>query len=143
MLHLWELCDFWEGDIGQYNILLWLILPSIYVQSLRRIMSSCSLGLCGVFVVGYVSQPWPWARNQIEGLKRCGPKGKYGSHISCFWECRRVWGNKHSHYQVNSHFGSWTFDGLPMDSRIFIERLHGSKPIKLNKSLYHWEALRT
>jgi hypothetical protein len=28
------------------------------------------------------------------------------------WECRRVWGNEHSHSQVSSHFGSWSPGGL-------------------------------
>jgi hypothetical protein len=30
-----------------------------------------------------------------------------------------------------------------MDSRIFKERLQGSKPIRLKKSLYHWKAIET
>jgi hypothetical protein len=27
-------------------------------------------------------------------------------------ECRRVWGNEPTHYQVNSHFGNWSPNGL-------------------------------
>jgi hypothetical protein len=46
-------------------------------------------------------------------LQRCEPKGKPGSHISCFRECKRVWGNEPSHSQVNSHFGNWSPHGLP------------------------------
>ncbi len=46
------------------------------------------------------------------------------------WQCKRVWENEHSHSQMNSHFESWTPDGLSMDFRIFKERLQGSKPIR-------------
>jgi len=48
----------------------------------------------------------------IKGLRRCIPRVKFESHISCFRECRRVWENKPSHSQVNFHFGSWSPDGL-------------------------------
>ncbi len=34
------------------------------------------------------------------------------NHISCSWECRRVWGNEPSQSQVTSHFGSWSLDGF-------------------------------
>jgi hypothetical protein len=35
-----------------------------------------------------------------------------GSHVACFRECKRVWGNRPSHSQGNSHFGSWSLGGL-------------------------------
>ncbi len=34
------------------------------------------------------------------------------SHISCFWECRKMWGNEPPHSQVSSHFGNWSLNGL-------------------------------
>jgi hypothetical protein len=46
-------------------------------------------------------------------LTRVWPKKKPMSHISCSWECRRVWGNEPSHSQMNSHFGSWSPNGPP------------------------------
>jgi hypothetical protein len=50
-----------------------------------------------------------------------GPKGKPGSHISCFQECKKVWGNEPSHSQGNFHFGSlefwWTSKFLKIDYR--------------------------
>jgi hypothetical protein len=42
-------------------------------------------------------------------------------HISCSWECKRVWGNKPSHSQVNSHFGSWHHSGFPNFQRAIVE----------------------
>jgi hypothetical protein len=33
--------------------------------------------------------------------------------------------------------------GVPVDSRIFREQLHGSKPNELKSSLYHWKAFGT
>jgi len=33
--------------------------------------------------------------------------------------------------------------GVPMDSRMFRERLQGSKPNGLKSSLYHWKAIET
>ncbi len=54
-----------------------------------------------------LSQPQPWAHNQGKGLQRCEPRGKPSSHISCSWECRRMWRNEPSHSQISSHFGSW------------------------------------
>jgi hypothetical protein len=50
--------------------------------------------------------------NQSKGLRRCVPRRKPMSHISCSRECGRVWENEPSHSQLNSHFGNWSFDGL-------------------------------
>jgi hypothetical protein len=33
--------------------------------------------------------------------------------------------------------------GVPKDSRIFKERLHGPKPINLKNYLHHWKAIET
>jgi len=63
--------------------------------------------------LSFMSQPWHWACDQVKSLQGCGPRRKPKSHISCSRECKRVWGNKPSHSQVNSHYGSWNFDGLP------------------------------
>jgi hypothetical protein len=41
------------------------------------------------------------------------PRGKPGSHISCSRECRKMWRDEHSHSQMNSHFGTWSPNGLP------------------------------
>ncbi len=45
-----------------------------------------------------------WLRH---GLQGCGPRGKPMNHISCSRECKKVWGNEPSHFQVNFHLGSW------------------------------------
>jgi hypothetical protein len=48
-----------------------------------------------------------------QGLARLWTKREaQGGHISCSWECKRVWENEPSHFQVNSHFGSWSPNGL-------------------------------
>jgi hypothetical protein len=49
--------------------------------------------------------PYPWARDQGKGLQERGPKERPGS----VGECE----NEHSHAQMSSHVGSWSFDGLP------------------------------
>ncbi len=52
----------------------------------------------------------------------------------------RMWKN----VRMNSHTPKWTpmlGVGVPTDSRIFRERLQGSKPIALKSSLYHWKKL--
>jgi hypothetical protein len=43
------------------------------------------------------------------------PRQRYGKVQagSATRECRRVWGNEHTHSQVDSHFGSWSLNGLP------------------------------
>jgi hypothetical protein len=61
------------------------------------------------------------------------------SHISCSWKCRRMWGNEHTHSQMNSHFKI----GVPMDFQFFRGQLQGSKFIRLKSSSYHWKALGT
>jgi hypothetical protein len=55
-------------------------------------------------------------------LKRCGPRGKPGSHISCSRKCKRVWGNEPSHSQVSSHLiweleSKWTFKFLEINCK--------------------------
>jgi hypothetical protein len=42
-------------------------------------------------------------------LQGCEPREGPGSHITCSWECQRMWGNEPSHSQVNSH----VVDGSP------------------------------
>jgi ribosomal protein S14 len=75
----------------------------------------------GVFSYKLIlSQPWPRAHDQEKGLQRCGARGKPEGHISCFWECRRMWRNEHSHSQVSSQFGSWSPDGLSNIQRTII-----------------------
>jgi hypothetical protein len=54
------------------------------------------------------------------GLQGCGTRGKFGSHISCSRECRRVWGNEPSHSQMSSHFGSWSPDGFLNLQRVIL-----------------------
>jgi hypothetical protein len=46
------------------------------------------------------------------GLATGWAKRKLVSHISCSQKCKKVWGNKPSHSQWSSHFGSWSFDGF-------------------------------
>jgi hypothetical protein len=60
-----------------------------------------------------MSQPQPWIHNQGKGLRKCGPRVKPGSHISCSWECGRMWRNEPPHSQMSSHFASWSPNGLP------------------------------
>jgi hypothetical protein len=48
------------------------------------------------------------------GLERLRAKRKFGNHISCSQECKRMWMNKPSHYQRSSHFAKlksqWTLE---------------------------------
>jgi hypothetical protein len=46
-----------------------------------------------------------------QGVARLRAKREAESHAECSWECKRMWGNRPSHSQGNSHFGS--FGGLP------------------------------
>jgi hypothetical protein len=48
-----------------------------------------------------------------QGFAKVQAKTGSRSHIPCSRECKRVWGNEPSHSQVNSHFGSSNFNGLP------------------------------
>ncbi len=41
-----------------------------------------------------------------QGLTRVRAKREAWDHISCWHECRKVWGNEPPHSQVSSHFGS-------------------------------------
>jgi len=48
--------------------------------------------------------------------------------------------------KMNPHNPKWAPTlgvRVPMDSRTFRERSHGSKPIKLKSSLYYWKAIET
>jgi hypothetical protein len=48
--------------------------------------------------------------------------------------------------RMNVHTPKWAPTwgvGVPMDSRIFKEQLHGPKPIGLKSYLYHWKAIET
>jgi hypothetical protein len=47
-----------------------------------------------------------------QGLARGWAKRKPKNHISCSRECKREWGNKPSHSQRSSHFGSWSPHGF-------------------------------
>jgi hypothetical protein len=53
-------------------------------------------------------------------LQGCGPRGKPKSHISCSQQCKKVWGNEPPQSQMNSHFGSWSPDGLPNLQRAIV-----------------------
>ncbi len=61
---------------------------------------------CGVVTLTLGSRP-------RQGFARVQAKKEARSHILCSRECRRMWSNEPSHYQVNSHFGSWSPNGLP------------------------------
>jgi hypothetical protein len=46
-------------------------------------------------------------------LTKVWAKSEPGSHILCSQECKRMQGNEPSHFQMSSHFGSWSPNGLP------------------------------
>jgi hypothetical protein len=50
---------------------------------------------------------WP-----TQELAKVRAKSEFGSHISCSWECKRMWGNEPPHSQMNSHFKNWSLNGL-------------------------------
>jgi hypothetical protein len=56
--------------------------------------------------------PNPGLATKAGACKNASQERKLRSHISCSWECKRVWGNEPSHSQGNSHFGSWSPGGL-------------------------------
>jgi len=45
-------------------------------------------------------------------LQGCGLRRKFGSHTTCFQECKEVWRNELSHSQGSLHFGSLSPGGL-------------------------------
>ncbi len=47
-----------------------------------------------------------------QGFAKVRAKTELGSHISYSQECKRVQRIEPSHSQVNSHFGSWSPNGL-------------------------------
>jgi hypothetical protein len=47
-----------------------------------------------------------------QGFAKVWVKTKPGSHMSCSWECKRMWGNEPSYSQMNSHLGSWSPNGF-------------------------------
>jgi len=53
-----------------------------------------------------------------QGPTKVWTKSEPRSHISCSWECKRVWGNEPPHSQMSSHFGSWSPNGLPNLQRV-------------------------
>jgi hypothetical protein len=57
---------------------------------------------------------------KARACKGVGQERKLNSHISCSQECKRVWGNEHSHSQANSHFGSWNFGGFSNFQRMIV-----------------------
>jgi hypothetical protein len=50
-----------------------------------------------------------WPR---KGFAKVQAKTRPESRISCSRECKRMWGKEPSHSQMNSHFGSWSPNGL-------------------------------
>jgi hypothetical protein len=68
-----------------------------------------------------------------QGLVKVWAKSELGSHISCFQECKRVWGNETPHPKWTPILGV----EVPMDSQIFRGPFQGSKLIRLKNSLYH------
>jgi hypothetical protein len=70
---------------------------------------------------------------KAKGLQECRPKRKPKSHISCSQECKRVWGNKPSHPQGNSHFGSWSLGGfLNLQKAIVGVKTHWSETLLIS-----------
>ncbi len=47
-----------------------------------------------------------------QGVARLRAKRRPGSHATCSWECKKMWGNRLSHSQGNSHIESWNPGGL-------------------------------
>jgi len=80
---------------------------NLWMVSIFHMRSQIWGGLkIGVATLALGSQPrWRLAKVQA--------KNEAQSHTSCSQECRRVWGNKPTHSQMSSHFGSWSLDGLP------------------------------
>ncbi len=46
-------------------------------------------------------------------LTKMWAKSEPGSHILCSQECKKMQGNEPPHFQMSSHFGSWSPNGLP------------------------------
>jgi hypothetical protein len=95
-------------------------------------------GFCQNCIFPLVLRTWPWVRNQGKGLQRCGPKVKLKNQILCSLQCRRVWRNEPTHFQMNSHFGNWNPNGLPN----FQKEISRVKIHLLKNSLYHWKAFK-
>jgi hypothetical protein len=72
-----------------------------------------------------------------QGLAKVRAKSELESHISYSQECKKVRGNEPPHSQVNSHFGSWSPNGL-LNFQREIARV---KTNGLICYLYHWKLL--
>jgi len=113
------LCFLLEGDPIKIPIVVFFVGP---LSSPNE--STWGLGLWGCCYF-YVCQfsfnvatlilgSWP-----RQGLVKVRAKSEAWSHVSCSWECGRMWWNEPPHSQVSSHFGScshfasWSLDGLP------------------------------
>jgi hypothetical protein len=132
-----QYCDFEEKTLQVQNVcinncrdpcLCWSKLLRLIVKSFQQ----SQMHREGVTTLALDSRP-------RLGLAKVWAKSETGSHISCYWECGRVWGNE-------PHTPKWAPTWrivVPMDSRIFWERLQGSKPIGSKSSLYHWKNLGT
>jgi len=60
-----------------------------------------------------------------QGFEKVRAKCEARSHISCSWECKKVWGNGPSHSQMSSHFGSSNPSGfLNLQSAIVGVKTH-------------------
>jgi hypothetical protein len=55
---------------------------------------------------------------KARACKVTSQEGSQGSHTSCSWECKKVWGNEPTHFQRSSHFGSWSPGGFSNFHRI-------------------------
>ncbi len=89
-------------------------ITSFFINSKKRMtMGEYPFTYFATLALGSGSRP-------REGLAKVWAKSEPGSHISCSWECKRVGGNEPPHPQMNSHFGSWTPNGLPNFQRAIL-----------------------
>jgi hypothetical protein len=49
---------------------------------------------------------------KAKACKGVGQEWSPGVTFHARGKCRKMWGNEPAHSQMNSHFGSWSFDGF-------------------------------
>jgi hypothetical protein len=80
-----------------------------------KLVEFCWSFLDKLIIVTLTSSSWP-----RQGFAKVRAKRNPESHISCSWECGRVWGDEPPHSQVSSHFGSWNPDGFSNFQRTIV-----------------------
>jgi hypothetical protein len=130
-------CSWWTQNLAYLFMMVYFLRISFHNYVLLHVMKKiqCPKMLC-VATLALGLRP----RQRLTKVQAKNEAQESHFMLPWGWECRRVWGNEHSHSQVSSHFGSWSPGGV-LNFQKTISR--GPKPIGLESPLYHWKSLGT